>query len=87
MTIVLCSKGYPEEFKKNVEIKNLENITLSSNNYIFHAGTLKKEDKIINYTSEKIVDLNKENNKIILDHPPDIILVYSKRRLKIMFFR
>ena len=44
---------------------------------------LKKEgfrvDKIINYTSEKIVDLNKENNKIILDHPPDIILVYSKR--------
>ena len=44
---------------------------------------LKKEgfrvDKIINYTSEKIVDLNKENNKIILNHPPDIILVYSKR--------
>ena len=46
LCVVLCSKGYPEEFKKNVEIKNLENITLSSNNYIFHAGTLKKEDKI-----------------------------------------
>ena len=46
LCVVLCAKGYPEEFKKNVEIKNLENITLSSNNYIFHAGTLKKEDKI-----------------------------------------
>ena len=46
LCVVLCSKGYPEEFKKNVEIKNLENITLSSNNYIFHAGTLKKKDKI-----------------------------------------
>jgi len=46
LCVVLCSKGYPEEFKKNIEIKNLENITLSSNNYIFHAGTLKKENKI-----------------------------------------
>jgi uroporphyrinogen-III synthase len=44
---------------------------------------LKKEglqiDKIINYTSEKITDLNEENNKIILNHPPDIIFIYSKR--------
>jgi phosphoribosylamine--glycine ligase len=46
LCVVLCSKGYPEEFKNNVEIKNLENITLNSNNYIFHAGTLKKENKI-----------------------------------------
>jgi len=36
-------------------------------------------DKIINYTSEKITDLNEENNKIINDHPPDIIFIYSKR--------
>ena len=44
---------------------------------------LKKEgfqiDKIINYTSEKITDLNEENNKIITHHPPDIIFIYSKR--------
>ena len=44
---------------------------------------LKKEgfqvDKIINYTSEKITDLNEENNKIIKNHPPDIIFIYSKR--------
>ena len=36
-------------------------------------------DKIINYTSEKITDLNEENNKIITNYPPDIILIYSKR--------
>ena len=36
-------------------------------------------DKIINYTSEKIVDLNVENIKIIKNHPPDIIFIYSKR--------
>ena len=36
-------------------------------------------DKIINYVSEKITDLNQENNKIINNHPPDIIFIYSKR--------
>jgi len=36
-------------------------------------------DKIINYTSEKITDLNEENNKIIKNYPPDIIYIYSKR--------
>ena len=38
-----------------------------------------KVDKIINYTSEKITNLNKENIKIINNHPPDIIFIYSKR--------
>ena len=36
-------------------------------------------DKIINYTSDKLTDLNDENNKIIKNHPPDIIFIYSKR--------
>ena len=36
-------------------------------------------DKVINYSSEKIVDLNNENEKILNNHPPDIIFVYSKR--------
>ena len=44
---------------------------------------LKKEglkiNKFINYTSEKISDLNEENKKIIFSHPPDIIFVYSTR--------
>jgi len=35
--------------------------------------------KIINYLSEKITDLNKENKKIVKDYPPDVIFVYSTR--------
>ena len=46
LCIVLCSKGYPDQYKNNVEIKNLQNINLEKNEYIFHAGTLKVEDKI-----------------------------------------
>ena len=36
-------------------------------------------EKIINYNSEKIKELNSDTNNLIKDHPPDIILVYSKR--------
>ena len=36
-------------------------------------------DKIVNYFSEKITDLNEENRKIVESHPPDIIFVYSAR--------
>jgi len=36
-------------------------------------------ERIINYNSKKIKELNQDTNKLIKDHPPDIILVYSKR--------
>ncbi len=41
--VVLCSKGYPEEFENNIEIKNLQQLKLLKNQNIFHAGTLKTE--------------------------------------------
>ncbi|MDC3090073.1 phosphoribosylamine--glycine ligase [Candidatus Pelagibacter sp.] len=37
--IVLCSKGYPDKFRNEIEIKNLKNINLKNNEFIFHAGT------------------------------------------------
>ena len=46
LCVVLCSKGYPDEFKKDIEIQKLENFTQSSDEYLFHAGTLKKDNKI-----------------------------------------
>ena len=46
LCVVLCSKGYPDEFKKNIEIQNLQNIKLKKNEYLFHAGTQKKENQI-----------------------------------------
>ena len=44
--VVLCSKGYPDKYKKNIEIKNLNQIKLGKNNFLFHAGTRKIKDKI-----------------------------------------
>ena len=45
--VVLCSKGYPEKFEKNIEIKNLDQLKLLENENIFHAGTLKTKNSII----------------------------------------
>jgi phosphoribosylamine--glycine ligase len=46
-TVVLASRGYPGEFKKNTEIKGLEKITADQNLQIFHAATIKSEKKIL----------------------------------------
>ena len=46
LCIVLCSKGYPEEFKKNVLIKNLNKVNFDENEYCYHAGTTKTKDQI-----------------------------------------
>tara|TARA_Y100001958_G_C21243825_1_gene572770 strand:+ start:13 stop:1278 length:1266 start_codon:yes stop_codon:yes gene_type:complete len=37
--IVLSSKGYPEKYKKNILIQNLEKFEIKENSFIFHAGT------------------------------------------------
>ena len=37
--VVLCSKGYPDEYENEIEIQNLEKINLKKNEFIFHAGT------------------------------------------------
>jgi phosphoribosylamine--glycine ligase len=46
LCIVVCSKGYPEKFKKNIEIKNLSKIKLDKDEYLFHAGTIDKESRV-----------------------------------------
>ena len=58
LCVVLCSKGYPDNFQKNVLINNLESFTPNENNFIFHAGTKKENNKIyaiggrvLNFTS------------------------------------
>ncbi len=44
--IVLCSKGYPDKYNNGIEIKNLREVKLQKNNYIFHAGTILRDNKI-----------------------------------------
>ena len=45
--VVLCSKGYPDKFKKRVKIKNLNLIKQkNSNEIIFHASTVNKKGEV-----------------------------------------
>ena len=46
LCIVLCSNGYPEKFTNNLQINNLNNLKLSNNDFIFHAGTKERGNKI-----------------------------------------
>ena len=47
--IVLCSKGYPDKFENNIEIKSIDQIKLPEDSYIFHSGT--KIDNSIIYSN------------------------------------
>ena len=47
LSIVLCSKGYPNEYKKKLIIKNIEKIITDQNNFCFHAGTILKDNEIL----------------------------------------
>ena len=46
LCIVICSKGYPETFSKNVLIENLDKINLNKDEFLFHAGTSINNNKI-----------------------------------------
>ena len=46
MTIVLCSKGYPEKYKKNKIINNINKLKLEKKLFIFHAGTKLIKNKL-----------------------------------------
>ena len=46
LCVVVCSNGYPDEFKKDIEIENINSIELNEHNYLYHAGTTQKEEKI-----------------------------------------
>ena len=73
LCVVLCSKGYPDLFLKNIEIENLEQLEISDTNYLFHAGTIKKDNKIyavggrvLNFVS--VSDNFSDSKKNIIDN-------------------
>ena len=92
--IMYLKSFFREKKQSDVSLKIIEKMKLMSekSNIAYFCGDnvsydldleLTKEgfkiNKIINYTSEKITDLNEQNKKIISSHPPDIIFVYSTR--------
>ena len=46
LCVVLCSRGYPDDYRKNQEIPDLDKIKTYENEYLFHAGTKKKDNKL-----------------------------------------
>ena len=74
LSIVLCSKGYPSNFKKNIEIKNLKKISSDENKFIFHAGTKMIGSKIYS-TGGRVLNIvvKSKNFKECRDQALDIL--------------
>ena len=71
LCIVVCSNGYPDKFKKDIEIENLKSINLENHDYLFHAGTKKSGEtvyavggRVLNFVSLSD-DFNQAKNKIL----------------------
>ena len=71
--IVLCSKGYPNTYKKNVLIENISKIDVDENNFCFHAGTNINNNKIFSIGGRVLNlvsisdDFSKARKKIIIE--------------------
>ena len=72
LCVVVCSNGYPDKYKKDIEIKNIGKIKLQNSDFIFHAGTTKKNNKffaiggrVLNFVSvsESYLDAKEKINK------------------------
>ena len=64
ITIVLCAKGYPSNYIKDSEIKNLPNILIDKNNQIFHAGTYEKNNKIYS-SGGRVLNITSSSESLI----------------------
>ena len=62
LCVVLCSNGYPESYKNEIEIKNLKKLLLNNNEFIFHAGTKVHESKILSNGGRVLNFTVKSNN-------------------------
>ena len=85
MTIVVCSRGYPGNYKKNKIIKNIEKPKLSSNDFIFHAGT-KLQNKNILTNGGRVLNITSIGNNFFLIRKK-IIKIIKKIIWKDGFFR
>ena len=62
LCVVMCSKGYPDEYVNNVEIKNLDELTLNDNEFIFHAGTILKDNRLLSNGGRVLNFVSKSKN-------------------------
>ena len=85
MTIVLCSKGYPKNYKKNIELNTLKNIKINKNDYIYHAGTKEYNGQIFS-SGGRVLNITSIGNDF-LKIRKRIIFILKKLNLKRFFYR
>ena len=85
MTVVLCAKGYPGNYKRNIIIKNLNKIKLEKSDYIFHAGTKIKDNKIVS-SGGRVLNFSSSGNSFQKIRKK-IIKLLKKLNWKSGFFR
>ena len=85
MVIVLCSKGYPGNYQKNKIIKNFNKINLSKNNFIFHAGT-KKRNEILFSNGGRVLNIVSIGNNFLTIRKK-IISIIKKINWRSGFYR
>ena len=74
LCIVLCSKGYPENYKNNIKITDIDNLDSSETSLIYHAGTKILDEvvyavggRVLNFVSisdDYLISRNKIINQI-----------------------
>ena len=87
LCIVLCSKGYPEKYENEVEIKNLKKLESKKNDeqYIFHAGTKIIDKKVVS-NGGRVLNLVKQS-KNFKKSRDDIIILLNELNWENGFFR
>jgi phosphoribosylamine--glycine ligase len=85
MTIVLCSKGYPGNYKKNKNIRNINKLILSKNDFVYHAGTKFKNNKLIS-NGGRVLNITSVGNSY-LNIRKKIISIIKKINWKDGFYR
>ena len=85
MTIVLCSKGYPGNYKKNRNIDNIRRVNLKKQEFIFHAGTKFINNKIFS-NGGRVLNVSSTGNNFKKIRK-NILKIIKKLNWKYGFFR
>ena len=85
LCIVLCSKGYPENYKKNVLIENIDKINIDENNLCYHAGTITSQNGTLATGGRVLNFISLSNN--FLDAKTEVIKNLKKLSWSGGFYR
>jgi phosphoribosylamine---glycine ligase len=85
MTVVLCAKGYPGNYKKNINIKNVQKIKLHKDEFIYHAGTKIEKGKLLS-NGGRVLNIT-STGKNFLNIRNKIIKIIKRIKFKNSFYR